>query len=261
MSDYKVIITAAGFKMLSEMLTGETIVLSQMGFGDAFGEPYEPESEQTTLKNELFRKDLSKREVEAGYIKYTAVITNSDPSGDIVELGLYTVDGTLFAVAKIPRLEHREVYSGAATETEVTLILTAENAENVTIVVPSSIYVSTDYANTYYLRTDGGNTVLSNISMNNYRLTNLAAGTSGSDAARRDQLMPIGSIILFGGSNTPSDYHDCDGAAYNRSGANSELYSVIGTTYGAGDGVYTFNVPSLAKPNAALPMRYIIKYK
>lgn len=35
----------------------------------------------------------------------------------------------------------------------------------------------------------------------------------------------------------------CDGAAYSRS-TYSDLYSIIGTTYGAGDGSTTFNVPN-----------------
>ena len=55
--------------------------------------------------------------------------------------------------------------------------------------------------------------------------------------------MLIGAILPFAGNGAiPSGYLLCDGAAVSRTGY-SDLFSVIGTTYGAGDGSTTFNVP------------------
>lgn len=55
--------------------------------------------------------------------------------------------------------------------------------------------------------------------------------------------MPIGAIIAYGGNSTiPAGYLLCDGAAVSRT-MYPDLFSVIGTTYGAGDGSTTFNVP------------------
>lgn len=56
--------------------------------------------------------------------------------------------------------------------------------------------------------------------------------------------VPAGQIITFAGSTPPSSYVACDGAAYSRVSA-SALFKAIGTTWGAGDGVTTFNVPNL----------------
>ena len=57
-------------------------------------------------------------------------------------------------------------------------------------------------------------------------------------------LVPIGSIQAYGGSTAPSGWLMCDGSAVSRT-TYAELYSVIGTTYGTGDGSTTFNLPDL----------------
>ncbi len=55
----------------------------------------------------------------------------------------------------------------------------------------------------------------------------------------------IGSIQLWSSSSIPENWLLCDGRAVTRSGY-SELFSTIGTTFGAGDGSTTFNVPNLS---------------
>ena len=57
--------------------------------------------------------------------------------------------------------------------------------------------------------------------------------------------MFIGNIIAFTGQSVPSGYLVCDGSAVGRE-EYPELFSVIGTTYGAGDGISTFNLPSIS---------------
>ena len=55
---------------------------------------------------------------------------------------------------------------------------------------------------------------------------------------------PIGAIFPFGGTSAPSGYLMCDGSAVSRTDY-SALFAVIGTSFGAGDGSTTFNVPDL----------------
>lgn len=54
--------------------------------------------------------------------------------------------------------------------------------------------------------------------------------------------MEVGCIYMYGGSVAPSGFLLCDGSAVSRT-TYSELFSVIGTTYGVGDGSTTFNLP------------------
>ena len=49
---------------------------------------------------------------------------------------------------------------------------------------------------------------------------------------------------MYGGVNSPTGYLFCNGQAISRT-TYSRLFSVIGTIYGNGDGVNTFNVPNL----------------
>ena len=57
------------------------------------------------------------------------------------------------------------------------------------------------------------------------------------------QQVPTGTILAFAGVR-PSGWLSCRGAAVSRA-TYPALFAVIGTRYGAGDGVTTFNVPDL----------------
>jgi microcystin-dependent protein len=58
-------------------------------------------------------------------------------------------------------------------------------------------------------------------------------------------LAPIGSITMFGGATVPpSGWLTCDGSAVNRT-TYSALFAVISTTWGAGNGSTTFNLPDM----------------
>ena len=56
--------------------------------------------------------------------------------------------------------------------------------------------------------------------------------------------LPTGSYIQFAGSQAPEGFLVCNGGAISRT-TYSELFAVIGTTYGSGDGSTTFNLPDL----------------
>ena len=68
-------------------------------------------------------------------------------------------------------------------------------------------------------------------------LLRVAGGTLYADA-------PIGTISPFGGSAIPSGYLLCNGQAVSRT-TYAELFAVIGTAFGSGDGSTTFNVPDM----------------
>ena len=58
---------------------------------------------------------------------------------------------------------------------------------------------------------------------------------------------PIGTIIDWAGAGTPpSTYLECDGTEVSRT-TYADLFSVLGTTWGVGDGITTFNLPDLRR--------------
>lgn len=68
------------------------------------------------------------------------------------------------------------------------------------------------------------------------------AGTGGGSVT--GDTYPIGSITAFAGSAIPANWLLCNGEAVSRT-TYADLFTVIGTTYGAGDGSTTFNLPDL----------------
>lgn len=58
--------------------------------------------------------------------------------------------------------------------------------------------------------------------------------------------LPIGSISAYSGEEIPSNWLKCNGQAISRT-TYADLFSVIGTTYGSGDGSTTFNLPNISE--------------
>ena len=67
----------------------------------------------------------------------------------------------------------------------------------------------------------------------NGKLTNSGGGA----------VVPIGSVLDFAGGVAPTNYLLCNGQAVSRTDY-AELFAVIGTVWGTGDGSTTFNVPN-----------------
>lgn len=72
-----------------------------------------------------------------------------------------------------------------------------------------------------------------------WTIKEVGSGGSGGDG------IPIGSYLLWSSNNVtlPEGWLVCDGSAVSRT-TYAELFDVIGTTYGVGDGTTTFNLPN-----------------
>ncbi len=73
-----------------------------------------------------------------------------------------------------------------------------------------------------------------------------ATTTSAFSSAIAPELggVPTGTTLPYAGSSAPNGYLLCDGTAISRT-TYATLFGVVGSTYGAGDGLTTFNVPDL----------------
>ena len=75
----------------------------------------------------------------------------------------------------------------------------------------------------------------------------LAAPADGTDmtmTVTAGSMVPSGVVSSFAGSSAPTGWLMCDGSTVSRT-TYSDLFSVIGTTYGSGDGSTTFALPDL----------------
>jgi len=55
---------------------------------------------------------------------------------------------------------------------------------------------------------------------------------------------PTGALHMYGGATAPTGWLLCDGSAVSRA-TYADLFGAVGTTFGAGDGSTTFNVPDM----------------
>lgn len=70
-------------------------------------------------------------------------------------------------------------------------------------------------------------------------ITIAASGGSGGS-------VPTGVILDYGGSSPPAGFLECDGSNVSRA-TYSDLFAVIGTTFGVGDGSTTFGLPDFRR--------------
>lgn len=56
------------------------------------------------------------------------------------------------------------------------------------------------------------------------------------------RMLPLGTILMYGGVTAPTYFLVCDGSAVSRT-TYATLFAAIGTRYGIGDGSTTFNLP------------------
>ena len=57
--------------------------------------------------------------------------------------------------------------------------------------------------------------------------------------------IPTATIVPWSSASVPTGFLECNGQAVSRS-TYAALFAIVSTTYGAGDGASTFNVPNLA---------------
>lgn len=111
-----------------------------------------------------------------------------------------------------------------------------------------SIYESTSNAVKIYTATQGmtvidssGNTVILDTESYYYKIIVYKSNSSPVHLGM-DIVIPVGTIQMFGGTSAPAGWFICDGTAKNRT-TYANLFSVISTRFGTGDGSTTFNLP------------------
>ncbi|WP_050991878.1 phage tail protein [Bradyrhizobium yuanmingense] len=147
MATYKTILTNKGLQLVaSASAAGTQIVLTDMAVGDGNGNPVTPNPAQTTLARERYR-----------YVVNRLVAMPDDPTAFLAELiipadvggftirevGLYTNNGELFAVANVPNAYKPTADEGSFGDTVVRMVFKVANASVVTIVFDPNVTVAT----------------------------------------------------------------------------------------------------------------------
>lgn len=106
------------------------------------------------------------------------------------------------------------------------------------------------FLNNQVIHKDGSKAFTGNMDAGSNKIVNLSNGTASTDAVNKSQLdavdantNPAGAILMYGGAAAPSGWLLCNGSAVSRT-TYADLFAVVGTTFGVGDGSTTFNLPN-----------------
>lgn len=176
--------------------------------------------------------------------KLKTLMQNSASAECKAEIGGIDADGrTLFAWQFTLTL-HSRVYIGEADESILTDPLYYTAAQIEALIGKELFYeYSSDGESNWHLQLQSGDCWfrvrhgIAGIASAPQLIPYGPRGANGSDAY-------IGQIIACAGENIPSGFLPCSGALVSRS-TYAELFAVIGTTYGAGDGTSSFALPDL----------------
>lgn len=150
MSEFYSMLTAAGVAKVAALMSGETITLSHMAFGNSTLEPTES---QTELHSEQHRCDLTKVSIDpnAPNTLIAEAVIKSDVGGFwIREIGIYDSDGVLFAVGKYPATYKPLTSEGSVKELGIRMVLKVSNASDVIVTFNNGIMdgaANTDLSN------------------------------------------------------------------------------------------------------------------
>lgn len=147
MATYRTILTKKGKELIAAAgASGIPIVLSDMAVGDGNGNAVTPVETQTTLARERYRHAVNQLTVDVSDAsRFTAELLIPASVGGFTmrEVGLYTNNGDLFAVANVPASYKPTDTEGSFGDTAIRMVFIVANASVVTLVADPNVAVAT----------------------------------------------------------------------------------------------------------------------
>lgn len=213
---YTILTDTGAAKIARAILHDEKIILAEFAVGDGNGGYYQPESKQTALRNEVYRGTIDECIIDKDTIKVGGIIP-ADVGGFVInEVGVFDKDGDLIAISNTAETEKPLPIDGITYQLHASITITVKGAK------------------------DCIETILDHINYN--RMLEMIEAAQAE--IYKKTLYP-GKVEVFAGSGEPPEgFLLCNGAEVSRE-TYADLFAAIGTTYGSGDGLTTFNLPDL----------------
>jgi len=250
--DYYSLVTNIG--LIKEAKAGQIganpINLTEIAVGDGNGSYQEPDSAATSLVNELYRANLTSAVLDANnsnQLIIEGVIPEEAGPFYIREVGIFDSDGDLFAIGKYPETFKSNYESGSGKRLYIRLIVAFVSIPNVEIVLSENINFDPNFSNN--LNNDLVN--INNDIADRLQISQNLSDLADIEVARNNLNLNNGaltdlcsSVMAFASSEPPSGWLECNGAEISRT-TYADLFTMIGTLYGSGDGNTSFNIPDL----------------
>ena len=161
MAKYTPIITIEGQQLILDSLAyGTNITLKYFAWGDGNGFSTPPNPNQTSLINEVYRQEITSIAIDpnvATWLDILAVIPGDVGGFFVREVGIFTADNKLFAVAEHPEFFKNLPSEGTSVDFREKFIVEIVNLTEVNITLnPSASLVTIDQLNSH-VHIGGGN--------------------------------------------------------------------------------------------------------
>lgn len=144
---YFTVLTDVGKQKLAEAIANETALdFTEMAVGDSNGTSYEPTSDMTALKHVTYRAAIGSMKINAedkNIMEFEFVVPASTGGFYIREAGLYSSDGTLIAISRLPEQYKADMAEGAGSSMTVRILVAISSDAQIYITVPASITYAT----------------------------------------------------------------------------------------------------------------------
>lgn len=170
---------------------------------------------------------------------------NAGTWGSVLNLAALTVIDTVLGGVQSFALSNVNVTVTTTQSQNNAFILSGTLTGNVIITWPAigrTIFVANNTTGNFTVtlaRSGGGTTAVIAQGKNGFYVL---ASTGVIAPATAE--VPTGTVIWFADDSVPTGYLEANGAAVSRT-TYATLFTLIGTTYGSGDGATTFNLPDL----------------
>lgn len=242
-SNYFTLLTKIGQASIANAVAlNQKVNLTYVAIGDGNGSPTTPKESQTELVNEVYRAQVNQLTTDPdnpNYLIAEMIVPTNVGGWSVREVGLFDDSENLIAIANFPETYKPKLEEGSGRDLVIRVILQVSNTNAVvlkidpTIILASQSWVIENFNKKTLFPGGKEQQVLMKLS-----------GIDGDMDWKYLSGVPIGTIEYFATPTPPVGYLKADGAAVGRA-TYPELFAAIGTTFGAGDGSTTFNVPNL----------------
>lgn len=145
--EYYTIFTKVGqAKIANAIALGKPMQIKYMAIGDGGGEVYEPDVNQTELRHEVYRSQVSSviaSDADINQIQVSMLVPANVGGFVIREVGHFDADGELLAVTKPPADPKPALETGAAKDMQYNINIIVDNMAAIELKVDPTVIIAT----------------------------------------------------------------------------------------------------------------------
>lgn len=133
-------------QITNAVVLGGKVDLKYFAVGDGGGESYTPDPSMTTLKNEVWRGNITGYRIDSesqNDIFITGIVPANVGGFTIREMAAFDSNGTMIAIATLADIVKPTVDEGESADAELTIHITVENSEVLNCTIDPNVIVAT----------------------------------------------------------------------------------------------------------------------